>query len=108
LEASGRADLAEMIARLKSPSAPVRRVAAMDLLQQGSEEALCALLEHLLGEADEKCAVLIVRGLGKAEYIPARGALARLRDNPATPIRVYHAAILANDRLERAERGPIA
>jgi hypothetical protein len=76
----------------------------MDLAGAG-EQGLAALLGHLPHEADEKAAILIIRALANAKVIGARGALAILRDDPATPVQVYHAAVLAHDRLER-ESGP--
>jgi hypothetical protein len=91
----------ELAARLKSPDAKVRRVAAIDLASAG-EAGLSALLEHLPGEADEKTALLIIRRLGEARFAAARAVLARLRDEPGTPVKVYHAAVLAHDAIERA------
>jgi hypothetical protein len=59
------------------------------------------LLEHLPFEGDEKAAVLMIRRLGAVAA--ARPMLAALRDDPKTPVRVYHAAVSAHDRLERVE-----
>jgi HEAT repeat protein len=94
----------ELAARLKSPDAKVRRVAAMDLGAAG-DAGLSVLLEHLPGEADEKAALLIIRKMGEARHGPALPVLARLRDDRGTPVRVYHAAVLAHDRIERAGGG---
>ena len=91
----------ELAARLKSPDAKVRRVAVMDLAAAGAE-GLAVLVEHLPGERDEKAAILSVRRLGEARFGPALGALARVRDDAQTPVALYHAAVLAHDRIERA------
>jgi thioredoxin-like negative regulator of GroEL len=72
----------------------------MDLARAG-QPGLAALLAHLPHEADEKAAILIIRALGDAKVIGAQEALAKLRDDPSTPVQVYHAAVLAHDRLER-------
>jgi hypothetical protein len=90
----------ELAARLKSPDAKVRRVAVIDLASAGVA-GLSVLLEHLPGEPDEKAAVLIIRKLGEARFGTARAVLARLRDDPGTPVKVYHAAVLAHDQIER-------
>jgi hypothetical protein len=95
------ASLDELAARLRSPDAKVRRVAVMDLTLAGGA-GLEVLMEHLPRETDEKAAVLIVRKLGEARFGPALGVLARLRDDAGTPVRLYHAAVLAHDRIERA------
>lgn len=79
----------------------VRRVAAIDLGAAG-EAGLSVLLAHLPGEADEKAAIMIIRKLGEARFGAARAVLARLRDDPGTPVRVYHAAVWAHDQIERA------
>jgi hypothetical protein len=89
-----------LAARLKSPDAKVRRVAAMDLAGAGE---LGVLLEHLPFEGDEKAAILIIRRV--CAVATARSVLAALRDDPKTPVRVYHAAVLAHDRLERGLAG---
>jgi hypothetical protein len=91
----------ELAARLKSSDPKVRRVAAIDLGAAG-EAGLSVLLEHLPREADEKAALLIIRRLGEARLAAARAVLARLRDDPKTPVKVYHAAVLAHDAVERA------
>ncbi len=70
----------------------------MDLAALGE---VGVLLEHLPFEGDEKAAILIIKRLGAAAM--ARPVLAALRDEPGTPVRVYHAAVLAHDRLERVE-----
>jgi hypothetical protein len=94
------AEIAQSAERLKSADPRVRRIAAMDLARAG-EAGLRVLLEHLPGEADERCAILIIRALGEARFGPAREVLARLRDDPTMPVAVYHAAVLAHDRIER-------
>ena len=73
----------------------------MDLARAG-EAAVLALLAHLPGEADEKTSLIVIRALAEAGTAEALPVLARLRDNPATPIRIYHAAVLGHDRIERA------
>lgn len=91
----------ELAARLKSPDAKVRRVAAIDLASAG-EAGLSVLLAHLPEEADEKAALLIIRRLGEARFGAAPAVLARLRDDAGTPVKIYHAAVLAHDAIERA------
>ena len=98
-------DVGDLIQRLSSGTRSVRCIAAMDLAQLGGEQALAALLAHLPFESDEKTAILIVRRLAEASYLAGIPVLAKLRDDISTPIRLFHAAVLAHDRLERAKAG---
>jgi HEAT repeat protein len=96
---SSPTDISELIQRLRSPEASVRRIAAMDLARTGEERALLAVCEQLEAEKDEKSALAMIRLV--ARFAPARRILMRLRDDPSTPVRVYHAALIAADGLER-------
>lgn len=98
----------ELVAHLAHAQAGVRRLAVLDLARLGGDEAGAALAAHLPGETDERAAILIARYLGHARYRPARALLKRLYDDPGTPARIAHAAILAHDAIELAEIGGIA
>jgi HEAT repeat protein len=95
---------AELAQRLEHASRAVRSVAALDLCRSSDPQALDILLAHLARESEEKITVVIVRRLAEAGHAPARPVLAALRDDPRTPIRLYHAAVLACDRLEKMSR----
>jgi hypothetical protein len=97
-------NLDELAARLQDRDPRVRRIAAMDLAKAG-EPGLAMVAARLSAEDDEKTALTLVRLLGEGRWGGARLALAQVRDAPATPVMVYHAAVLAHDRLERRE-GP--
>lgn len=102
---AGEGEFPAPATRLDHPSQQVRRIAILDLASQrgdAASAALAALLSHLPRERDERTAILIVRRLGEALYSPAQPVLAALRDSPTTPIRLYHAALLAHDRIERS------
>lgn len=90
--------------RLHDPRPAVRRIAIMDVLRDGGEAGLSALLTHLPRENDERAALLIVRTCAERNHQPARPILAQLRDNAAAPAAVAHAALLAHDALEVAAR----
>lgn len=90
--------------RLNDARPAVRRIAAMDVLRDEGEAGLAALAEHVVRERDERCAILIVRALAERGYQPARGALARVRDDGTVAAAVAHAALLAHDALEVAAR----
>ncbi len=72
------------------------------------ETLLRALLARLEtnAERDDKCRLLIIRGLGTAAYVPARETLARLRDSKSTIPAEYHAALVAHDAIEVSLRPP--
>jgi len=95
------ADVPALAERLLHPEGSVRRVAAMDLAAIGTRAALVLLMTHLALEDDERAIVLIARALAAHGYGPARRLLATVRDDPETPARAYHAALVAHDRLER-------
>lgn len=102
----------QIIARLNDTGPAVRRVAIMDALRvqvpSSRDTLLQALLERLESgaERDDKCRLLIIRGLGTTAYIPARETLARLRDSKSTSPAEYHAALVAHDAIEVALRPP--
>ena len=99
------ADAATLAERLLHAEAAVRRVAVMDLAATGTRAALVLLMTHLALEDDERAMVLIARALASGGYAPARRTLAMVRDDPGTPARAYHAALVAHDRLERLAMG---
>lgn len=91
--------------RLRHASPSVRRIAILDALC-AQPPALAELLTHAEHEHDERAALLIVRGViaaherGAPLNLPhAQATLARLRDHPATPPALAHAALLAHDTL---------
>jgi hypothetical protein len=86
----------ELIGRLGSLQASVRRVAVHDLAARGSTGVL---LGHLPGERDEKAALLIIRCLGEAGVREAAAALLALYQDPETSARVAVAAIRVHDGL---------
>ncbi|MFN5945985.1 MAG: hypothetical protein ACK5ZG_09070 [Phycisphaerae bacterium] len=90
--------------RLQDQRPAVRRIAIMDLLRDGGDAGLTALLTHLPREQDERAALLIVRNCAERKHQPARAVLAQLRDSAAAPAAVAHAALLAHDALEVAAR----
>jgi hypothetical protein len=95
--------------RLAEADAGVRRVAIMDLIRLAADEVLAAranaaLLAHLPRETDEKAAILIVRQLGRAAFVPAQAALQGMYDDRGVPARLAHAAILAHDQIELSLR----
>jgi hypothetical protein len=93
--------IAELLTRLVSADDRVRRIAVRDLAAAG-QEGLAAIVDRLPAETDERTKILMVRVLGEARFVPAMAALARVRDDPATPAALFHAAILAHDRAEAA------
>lgn len=96
---SGPAGFEELVARLGSPEPGVRRVAVHDLSTRDDSRVFGALLVHLAREQDEKTAVLVIRSLARARVRRAMPVLLGLYQNPSTPVRVAHAAILAHDAL---------
>ena len=105
-------DISQIIARLNDSGPAVRRVAVMDALRVQDAAAREKLLQTLLAglesnaERDEKCRLLIIRGLAAATYVPAKQTLARLRDSNASSPAEYHAALVAHDAIEVALRPP--
>lgn len=105
-------DHAQLIARLTDQGPAVRRVAIMDALRVEDPSSRDMLLKTLLArlesnaERDDKCRLLVIRGLGTAAYAPARETLARLRDDTRTSPAEYHAALVAHDAIEVALRPP--
>lgn len=93
--------IAELVARLASPDARVRRIAVRDLAAAG-RDGLAAIVGRLPAETDEQTRILMVRVLGEACFAPAMAALACIRDDPSTSAELFHAAILAHDRAEAA------
>jgi hypothetical protein len=89
----------ELVARLASAEAGVRRVAVHDLIARGDEASLRALAEHLGRERDEKAALLIARHLRKSGFSDAAPALLALYLDPSAPARAAVEAIRAHDEL---------
>jgi hypothetical protein len=98
--------LDELVQRLRSAEASVRRIAVADLANRasGSPRATEALATHLGVEADEKSRIAIIRHLGHSRHAPSRAELWALYANTDTPARVAHAAILAHDMIELSEQ----
>ncbi len=98
--------LDELAARLRSPEAPVRRIAVLDLVRLANDrpEATAALAAHLRVETDEKSRIAIVRHLGHVRHAPSKADLWALYADRGTPARVAHAAILAHDTIELSEQ----
>ncbi len=65
-----------------------------------SAECLVAVQMLLPGESDETAAITLIRMLLAARFAPAWSTLNALRQNPATPVRIAHAATLAADEIE--------
>ena len=77
----------------------------MDLRPLAPDDAaLNAIAEHVSLETDESTLVTLIRWLGRTNDPRVMPALRRLRDDPASPARVAHAAILAHDGIELASR----
>jgi len=89
-------DITELIGRLGADDASVRRIAARDLARAG-DAGLRAICERLAIEPDEKTSLLMVRLVSR--FAGARAVLERLRDDPASPVRVYHACLIAVDAM---------
>jgi hypothetical protein len=103
-------------ARLTHPSQSVRRIALRDLAARADFAPIIDAMERGTLEDDEKTLVLAARLLAEsgsacagrdtqaARATRAMAALARVRDNPLTPARAYHAALLAHDTIEATIR----
>lgn len=94
----------QLIERLSHPSAAVRRIAVLDLreLPLASEQALDvadALTVAIRVEPDEPTRIALIRALARIGGPQHQPHLAALRDDPATPVAVAHAAILAHDAI---------
>lgn len=96
--------------RLASDRGAARRLAALDLMTiakqtpQDDDRANRMLLAHLSRETDPAAAARIARHFGETLWRPARQELWRLYRSHETPVEVAHEAVLAHDRIERADR----
>lgn len=96
----------EVVARLASPEAGVRRLAIHDLVaRSGSDPAVMpALLRHLPREPDEKAAGFIIAHAAAAGAREASPVLLAMYEDRRTPVRTAMAAIRAHDAM--AQVGP--
>ncbi|MBX3409387.1 MAG: hypothetical protein KF859_05825 [Phycisphaeraceae bacterium] len=90
--------------RLTHPSPRVRAIALRDLAASGDHAAIIAALQQGDLGTDESTLVLAARLLSGVASPEAMAALARVRDDPSTPPRAFHAALLAHDTIEQALR----
>ena len=96
--------LPQLIERLSHPSAGVRRIAVLDLRERPltSEQSLAvadALAGAILAEPDDPTRIALIRALAPIGSPQHQPPLAALRDDPATPVAVAHAATLAHDAI---------
>lgn len=103
-------NLDDLLGRLAASAPGVRRVAILDLigLSAADGRATVALLRHLPSETDEKSALAIIRHIARIGHQDARPLLWQLYQDPTTPARIAHAAIVAHDHLVGlAKAGPL-
>ncbi len=97
--------LPQLIERLAAPNAGARRVAVLDLLRaspsrEHARTVSDALVTALQQEHDPSTRVAMARALSRFGFPSHQPLLAKLRDDPATPIELYHACILAHDQIQ--------
>lgn len=108
----------DLVGRLASGAAPVRRLAVLDLVRLAGTETEPArevdlarrvagvLTDYLRRETDERALIGVARFLARAHHGPALEALWALYADRATPARAAHAAIIAHDTITGGARAP--
>lgn len=106
-----------LLERLAHERVGVRRLAAIDLhrvvqgaiqrdtpIETDADTLAIALTDRVRTEPDHRTRIALIRTLGRLGS-PAGGAtLVSVRDDPCTPADVAHAALLACDAIELAQR----